>query len=67
MLLHEGFVAVAKFAREYVAYPDSVAAGLVHIGRSYALEGGAYLRLAFGCLACGVEHPVRRENEMSSL
>ena len=67
MLLPEGFVAVAKFAREYVAYPDSVAAGLVHIGRTYSLEGGAYLGLAFCCFAGRIQGPVGREDEVGAL
>ena len=41
MLLLEGVVALPELRGEYVAHPEAVASGLVHIGRTYALERGA--------------------------
>ena len=40
---------------------------LVSVGRAYALEGGANLRLALGGLVRSVEYPVGREYEIGAL
>ena len=50
-----------------VAYSQAVAAGLVHVGGTYALEGGAYLGLALGCLGRRVDNPVGRGYEVGFL
>src|SRR5690606_32583316 len=44
--------------------PQAVAAGLVHIGGPYPLEGGTDLGLSLGGLRCGIQQPVCRQYKM---
>ena len=67
MLLLQGFIALPEFGGEHVSYPEPVPSGLVHVGRAYALEGGAYLGFALRGLAGGVQHPVGGEDELGPL
>ena len=67
MLLFEGIVTVQEIPGEDVSHPQSVAAGLIHIGRADSLEGGANLGLSLGGFTGGIQHPVRRQDEMGAL
>ena len=58
---------VAEVIRKYVSDPEAVAADLVGVGRSNALEGGAYLALACSGLLCCVEQLVGRKDEVGLL
>ena len=67
MLLFQRFVLVFEGRGEDVPHAEAVAAGLVHVGGADALEGGADLGLPLGGFAGGVQHPVRRQDEVCTL
>ena len=66
MLVLQCLVFLFEFRGQDISYAESVSACLVHIGRSYAFEGGTNLGLAFCGFACGVKNPVGREYEVCS-
>ena len=67
MLILQGVILALEFRGQDVAYAQAVTAGLVHIGRTYALEGGADLGLALGGFARGVEHAMGGEDKVCAL
>ena len=64
MFFHQGMVALHEVRQFGVANPQTVAARLVHVGRSDTLEGGADLGLAFRSFGGCVEQAVGRQDQV---
>ena len=63
----EAAVFFLEIRQQDIAHPDAVSAGLVHIGRPDALQGGTDLLDAFGRFGGGVEVAMRRQDEVCLL
>ena len=64
MLTLEELVFLAEVEFHDVTNTEACTGNLVGVGGTYALEGGADFGVALGLLVGGIEHTVRRQDEM---
>ena len=64
MLGDKAIIPLLEVGQEDVAHPKTIAACLVHVGRSDAAEGRADFVLAFVLLVGGIQQAVRGQNQV---